>query len=266
MIVHKGAATKDSPIRPSPVVVTSAPNDAATAVPSIMPTAITTGIELTASSIPPANGLLSLPVHQFISPFDVSISPSHFASPNPFPTGSGGLSNEPATSDLPPGTFEPYYYLTDQPDPPSNNHALSANPSTAAQGSAEGTNRLKRSRPRGLSEENKRPKRQKGEGLARSAAGQQEAVYQASQVGHSEIEGPVINPVGYVLAAETSHGQSHVVISSSMTVPVANEEPTTDIALSLLLNIYPCPPGMAHNKYLQHVQAKLASQLPATGI
>jgi hypothetical protein len=253
----------NSPIQSSSVAITSAPNAATTAVPSVMPTAITTGVDLTASSIPPENNPLPLPVHQFVSPFDVSL---HFDNDDAFPTSLGGLSNEAATSNLAPGVFDPYPYPTSQPAQPAYNHALSADPSTATQGSAAETNPLKRSRPQDLSEEIRSAKRQKSDMFASSATGQQGPVYQTFQVGRSELERSVINPVGYGMAAGTNHGQSHVVSPSSMSFPVVNEEPTTNIDLSFLFNMYPRLPGMTDNEYQEYLQAKLASQLPSTGV
>lgn len=246
-------------IQPSPVVTTSAPNVAPTAAPIVMPTAITTSTDLTAP-IPPGDSLLALPIEEFISPFDVAMSPLHFNGPNPLSTSSGRVS-----SNLPPGIFDPYptIHFNNPLSSSANNHALVVSPSTAVQG---GRNHLKRLRPQDTQEGNQQSKRQKVGRPTNSTVPQHEPVYQAFQVGCSEARQSVISPVHYGAAAETNHSQSNGVTSSSMSLPIVNEEPTTNPNVDFLFKLYPRPPGMTNSKYMEHIQAQIVSRLPTTGI
>ena len=257
------------PIRPIPVVHTSAPDAAHTTAPIVIhgTTGITMGNDLMAPGTPPANSLPVFPTHPFAPPFGITLPPLHFNPSNPFPTSSGGLFNEAAASDVPIGTFDPYHsmYPAVSSSSQANNHTLIVGPSTAAQRPAAGTDHFKRSRPQETPEGNSQPKRRKVEKTAKHAVMQQETVYQAFQVGRSEPGRSNVTPGQYEAAAEPNHGQSNGAILSSMRLPVVNEESTTN-AGPPPFNLLPRLPDMTDREYAALIKAQISEQFPDAGI
>ena len=256
------------PIPPNPAVTTDVLDVTPTAAHIIIPSAagLTTGNDLTAPGVPPANSLSVFPVQTFIPPFDITTPLVHFDPSNPFPISSSGLFDDASAPNLLGGPFDPYYttYPPILPSSPANNHTLSVGPSNAARGSAAGTNRFKRPRPQENSGGNGQPKRRKAEQTAERGVRIQAPVHQGFQVGHSQAARPVNTSVQYEVAAEPNHRQSNEVASSSMSLPIMNEEYITDTAPPTSFKPLPRPLGITNDEYVKLLSAQMERQFPST--
>ena len=257
------------PIQLCPMVATSAHGIPPTVGPIVIPTAtdITMGSDLTAPGIPPTNSLPAFPTQPFIPPFNITQLPPPFDSSDPFPSSSADLFDGAAESNLPIGMFDPYHhtYLTRPPSPSANNYMWTAGLSTTmAQGSAVGMDHSKRSCPQEDSQGNGQSKQQKVQRTANHTVREQESNYQGFQVGQSEGGTSLITSMGYGAAPEINHSQSNGVASSSASLPVVNEGPTTDNAPPHF-QLLPHPPGISDMQYGMLITAQIAKHLPDTG-
>jgi len=134
----------------------------------------------------------------------IALPPFHIDGPSAFPPSSVGFLDEATVSNLPIGTFDPYYSMNLAPSL-ADNSTFNMGPSTAAHGSAASTGGLKRSRPTETSEGDREAKRRKG--TANRAVTQQEPVYQGFQVARTEAGRSVVTSVHNGVAGEPNHGR-----------------------------------------------------------